>query len=75
MTIQELYNRLGAMLQSGRIDPSQSILIPVNESGIGVRPAVEVTMVTEGFDWDHGRVFLIPSKGLILDKKSSKILD
>lgn len=75
LTIQELYDRLGDILQSGRIDPNQSILIPVNEPGFGPRPAVKVTMVTEGIDWDRGRVFLIPSKGLILDRRSSKILD
>lgn len=75
LTIQELYDRLGTILQSGRIDPNKPIAIPINEPGFGSIPAVEVTMVIEGIDWDHGRVFLIPSKALILDRRSSKILD
>lgn len=43
----------------------EEVVIQLASPGIGATPCVGVAHVTSGFDWDHGKIFLVPEKPLI----------
>lgn len=64
MTVEQLYQALGAIVAAGR--GGESVLIPYDPgfATLGGQPAVEIEQVSNGFDWDNGKHFLVPSKRL-----------
>lgn len=61
--IQALFSRI--MPLSGRED--SSIVIPIKKlfTTIGGSPYVNVNYVNVGFDWDKGKIFIVPEEPLM----------
>lgn len=64
LTVNELRALLDQISAAGH--GNDKIAIPYNPGGgtIGSKPAVSITGSSNGFDWDHGKVFLHTSKEL-----------
>jgi hypothetical protein len=43
----------------------EEVVIQLASPGIGATPCVGVAHVTSGFDWDHGKIFLVPEHPLV----------
>ena len=73
MNINEL-NRQTSILQktTDARDP-EGVYIMIEGSAIGGTPAVNVECVVRGFDWDHGKVFIVPSEKLVKKKSYSTV--
>lgn len=63
MKVSELYEALGKYIERGHGDDEAVILL--QESSVGASAAEEVDTCEAGFDWDSGRILLIPEKPLL----------
>ena len=61
MTVSELIEKLGACEKSAEV----SILVEPNERCVGGTPCVGIERIAVGFDWDCGKVFILPNKKLV----------
>ena len=43
----------------------QEVVIQLSDWSIGPLPYSSIELIGLGFDWDEGKVFLIPSKNLV----------
>lgn len=59
----ELYEALGKYIERGHGDDEAVILL--QESSMGASAAEEVDTCEAGFDWDSGRILLVPAKPLL----------
>lgn len=73
LTAQEFHSILGNLIANGQIDPDQKVEIQTADFSIGPHAGEGVCAVVPGFDWDQGRLFLIPQKDLILKLGQGKI--
>lgn len=64
LTVQELRDALDKLCAKGLGDKVVSIPYDPGHSTIGASPSVGVTTITAGFDWNHHKVFLNPTKRL-----------
>lgn len=63
MKVSELYEAFGKYIKRGHGDDEAVILL--QESSMGASAAEEVDTCEAGFDWDSGRILLIPEKPLL----------
>lgn len=64
LTVQQLRDALDKLCNQGLGDKTVSIPYDPGHSTIGASPSVGVFSVSPGFDWNHNKVFLKPSKTL-----------
>lgn len=65
MTVSKLIEKLKTCDQSADI----SILVKPKERCVGGTPCVGIGEIVVGFDWDCGKVFILPDKELIEEQK------
>ena len=61
MTVSELIKKLEDCKRSAEV----SILVKPTKRCVGSTPCVGIGEIMVGFDWDCGKVFLLPGKELI----------
>jgi len=61
MTVSELMKELGQQNPTDEV----SILVKPSERCVGGTPCVGIERITVGFDWDCGKVFILPNKKLV----------
>lgn len=70
MTILEAIESLTKLIHKYPELSDKPLEIPTVDASIGHRSAVEVKAISQGIDWDSGRVFLYTDKALQEAKKN-----
>lgn len=72
LTVLELYQTLGRLIDSNNIDPDQTVEIRTADPAMGPHAGMGICAVYPGFDWDQGRLFLIPERELVSRSKQPR---
>lgn len=73
MNINELDRQASILQKTTDARDPEGVYIMIEGSAIGGTPAVGVECVVRGIDWDHGKVFIVPSEKLVKKKSYSTI--
>lgn len=63
MKVHELASQLSEYIESRHAE--DTVVIALQENSIGPEAAEEVKYCCAGFDWDNGRIFLVPKEPLV----------
>lgn len=70
MRATELHHMLGLILShQDRKDDDLDVVVEIKEPWVGATPAIGIKQISVGFDWDKGRLILIPALELSLKNK------
>lgn len=72
MTVQELYEKLGRVIERGNGDYEVRI-ITENSGYFGARSSVGVKYASSGFDWERNQFNLVADEKIITSKSDTKI--
>ena len=72
MTVQELYEKLGRVIERGKGDYEVRI-ITENSGYFGPRSSVGVKYASSGFDWESNQFNLVADEKIITSKSDTKI--
>ena len=73
MNINEFNQRVHVHQKTTNQNEPENVYIMVGGSSIGGTPAVGVDCVVRGIDWDHGKIFIVPSEPLVKKKSYSTV--
>lgn len=65
LTVQQVIDALTQAVECGQVTSETILEIAIEDSSLGGHFPCPVACVAPGFDWDTGRIFLIPQKKLI----------
>ena len=71
MTLEEIKDMIDSLLDKNPEFKTTKLEIKINDPSIAYSSGTTVSGIMQGFDWDNGRVFIMPEKELI----SKDILD
>lgn len=73
MNINEFGHRIDLYQRLADKNEPETVCIMIDGSAIGGTPFVGIQSVVNGFDWDHGKIFIVPTEPLVKKKSYSTV--
>lgn len=73
MNINEFDQRVSAYQSIADKNEPERVVIQVEEPSIGGTPCVDIEAIYAGFDWDHGKILIVPKEPLVRKKEYSTV--
>ena len=70
MTVLELRDRLTQIMKANSMAKDDVVCIPNHKGGMGGTSATNIKGAVQGFDWNRGKLFILPETDMI--NKSNK---
>lgn len=71
MNIIEFDKRVSAHAHVADKNEPERVVIQLEEPGVGSTPCVNIETMYAGFDWDHGKIIIVPAEPLVRKKEYS----